>query len=162
MIRPGGECCVTVPWYVSDGAAAILIAERADWIAKSVEKMKGLRGCGVEGLGNEKKLFEEYKEAARRLVEERIQILNVAYGFSWNRIAIRRSKTRWGSCSRKKNLNFHFRLALLPLHLADYVIVHELCHLGAMNHGKDFWDLVSKTVPDWKERRKEIRAQRLG
>jgi predicted metal-dependent hydrolase len=97
-----------------------------------------------------------YKEKAREMIRERLLYYNTFYNFSYKRIAIKDHRSRWGSCSKKGNLNFNYRLVLLPQHLADYVIVHELCHLGEFNHSPRFWALVEKTVPDWKERRREL------
>jgi predicted metal-dependent hydrolase len=53
-------------------------------------------------------------------------------------------------------LNFNYKIALLPAHLVDYIIVHELCHLGQMNHSAKFWELVSKTTPNYLALRKEL------
>ncbi len=79
------------------------------------------------------------------------------YTFLYSRISIRNQSSRWGSCSRKGNLSFNYRLALLPPRLADYIIVHELCHLGEFNHSKKFWDLVALTIPDWQKLRVELK-----
>jgi predicted metal-dependent hydrolase len=97
------------------------------------------------------------KEAARTLVTAKLTRQNALYGFSYGRIAIRNQRTRWGSCSRKGNLNFHYRILDLPDEIADYIIVHELCHLKALNHGQDFWDLVERTIPNHKEKRRQLR-----
>lgn len=105
-----------------------------------------------------RKEYLKYKEVARALVHERLLHWNAQYQYSYGRVAIRDSKSRWGSCSRKRNLNFNYRLALLPQHLVDYVIVHELCHLEEFNHSRAFWILVAKTIPDWKKSRRELRA----
>ncbi len=106
-------------------------------------------------------LYKKHKETARSLVVERLEYLNLTYQVSWNQVSIRNQKTRWGSCSKKKNLNFNYKLALVPGHLADYVVAHELCHLQEFNHSKKFWDLVAQTIPDHKERRKELMSWRL-
>ena len=91
---------------------------------------------------------------AKELAEHRLKYFNHAYGFAYNRISIRDQKTRWGSCSRSGNLNFNYRIALLPPHLADYVIVHELCHLDELNHSKNFWTLMARVIPNPKELRR--------
>ncbi len=102
--------------------------------------------------------YTKYKEAARALAKSRLAYYNQFYGFHINRVAIKNSRTRWGSCSRKGNLNFNYRLALLPQDMADYIIVHELCHLGEFNHSPKFWALVAKTLPNWKEIRKKFKG----
>ena len=97
------------------------------------------------------------REQARRFVENRINYFNKFYNFKINRIAIKNTSTRWGSCSSKRNLNFNYKIIYLRSALADYLIVHELCHLGELNHSKRFWALVSKTIPDYVNINKELR-----
>ena len=63
---------------------------------------------------------------------------------------------------KKGNINFNYKIALLPVHLADYIIVHELCHLGQFNHSQKFWNLVAKTFPNYLEIRKELKNIRIG
>ena len=86
---------------------------------------------------------------ALKLAKSKVEELNRFYGFSYNRVSIKNQKTRWGSCSKKGNLNFNYRLAIIDPVLADYVIVHELCHLLEMNHSDRFWSLVALAVPDY-------------
>ena len=82
--------------------------------------------------------YLKHKEVARTLVRERLEYFNAFYGYEYKRIAIKNHKSRWGSCSKKGNLNFNYRIALLPSELADYIVVHELCHLGEFNHSPKF------------------------
>jgi hypothetical protein len=69
---------------------------------------------------------------------------------------------RWGSCSKKGNLNFNYKIALLPQRHSDYVIVHELCHLREFNHSKKFWDLVEQAVPNHRALRTELKRAGVG
>ena len=110
--------------------------------------------------GNRKE-FLKNKELARALARNRLEHFNTFYGFKFNRISIRNSRTRWGSCSKKGNLNFNYKICLLPEKFTDYIIVHELCHLAEFNHSPKFWSLVSATVPDHREIRKELRKNSL-
>jgi len=105
--------------------------------------------------------YAERKEEARHLILSRLSHFNQFYNFTYNRVAVRNQKSRWGSCSSKKNINFNYRLVLIPPYLADYVIVHELCHLGQMNHSQKFWDLVGQAIPDYQKRRRELKAIRM-
>jgi hypothetical protein len=106
--------------------------------------------------------YLKHKEATRALVTERIAYFNQFYGCAVGRIAIRNQKSRWGSCSRKGNLNFNYRLSLIPPHLADYVIVHELCHLKQFDHSQAFWDLVAEQYPEHVAARAELRKFSLS
>lgn len=105
-----------------------------------------------------KRAFLLHKESARALVHQKLLHFNAFYGFEFNRVAIRNQRSRWGSCSKQGNLNFNYKIVLLPEHLADYIIVHELCHLQEMNHSPKFWELVAQTIPDYTARRKQLRG----
>lgn len=102
--------------------------------------------------------YVKHKERARALVHARLAHFNVHYGYTWGRIAIKNHKTRWGSCSKKGNLNFSYRIVLLPPALADYIIIHELCHLGEFNHSPAFWALVERACPEHKTLRRHLRG----
>jgi len=107
------------------------------------------------------KIFRRYsakkREKAMHFVENRINYFNKFYGFEINRIVIKNQSSRWGSCSSRGNINFNYKIIYLRPALADYLMVHELCHLGELNHSKRFWDLVSQVIPDYKNIRKEFR-----
>lgn len=72
-------------------------------------------------------------------------------------VKINGAKTRWGSCSGKKSLNFSWRLIMAGDDVIDYVIVHELAHITEMNHSAQFWAIVEKVLPDYKERQKRLK-----
>ena len=105
--------------------------------------------------------YRKYKSVARNIVLDRISYFNQYYHFSLHSIRIKNQTSRWGSCSKKGNLNFNYRIALIPQELSDYVIVHELCHLGQFNHSKKFWELVSRTIPNYKLIRNRFKKIRL-
>jgi len=69
--------------------------------------------------------------------------------------------SRWGSCSKTKTISINRRCARLPETLLDYVIVHEFCHLSQLNHGPAFWQLLSRHIPDARERRRQLRRYHL-
>ncbi|OHA87048.1 MAG: hypothetical protein A2566_03780 [Candidatus Zambryskibacteria bacterium RIFOXYD1_FULL_40_13] len=102
------------------------------------------------------------KETARKLVKERLEYWNMHYKFRYVRVSIRNQRSRWGSCSKSGNLNFNFRIATLPPNLVDYIIVHELCHLGEFNHSEKFWNLVAQKIPDYAELRAELKKIRIS
>jgi predicted metal-dependent hydrolase len=103
------------------------------------------------------KHYVAHKKTARALVLSRLEYFNQFYNLTWNRVAIRNQRRCWGSCSSKKNLNFNYKIQFLPPHLADYIVVHEMCHLIELNHGQGFWDLVAQQVPDYEARIQELR-----
>lgn len=92
--------------------------------------------------------------AARYLlwISQKIHNLNQRYFRQpINRIKLKNTKTRWGSCSQKGNINLSIRILFAPEEVIDYVCVHELAHLKEPNHSKKFWRLVESAVPDYKK-----------
>ena len=103
------------------------------------------------------KHYLNHKESARAAVHARLAHYNAHYGHPLRRIFIKNSKSRWGSCSSRGNLNFNYKLIFLPPEVLDYVVVHELCHLREFNHGPAFWELVGQVLPNHKELRRALR-----
>lgn len=101
------------------------------------------------------------RNSARRLINERVNFYATILNLKYNVVAIRDQKTRWGSCSRAGNLNFNFRLVFINPELLDYVVVHELCHLKELNHSPQFWQLVQSVLPDYRERRRDLKKLSL-
>ena len=64
------------------------------------------------------------------------------YGMSYHKVRITGAKSRWGSCTSRGTISLSCYLMLLPVHLMDYVILHELAHTKEMNHGPEFWKLL--------------------
>lgn len=98
-----------------------------------------------------------YKEKAKELVCEKIEHYNSFIHKKITNIRIKDQKKRWGSCSSLGNLNFNWRIIMMPEEMFDYIIVHEMCHLLYLNHSRDYWKSVEKILPDYKEREKWIR-----
>lgn len=106
--------------------------------------------------------YQKNKSEARALVAEKLLKYNKFYNFKYNRVSIRDQKTRWGSCSKKGNLNFNYKLMFLPEELADYIIVHELCHLKEFNHSSHFWAEVSRVFPNHLKLRADLRKTKIN
>lgn len=149
-----GVLKVTVPHRVSEKKAEEFIIKKSKWIIDRIEYFKNNPRKIIK---HSKEEIKEYKEKANTVVLSRLEYWNTFYNFNYKKITIKNVKSRWGSCSKIGNLNFNYKLALLPQELVDYVVVHELCHLGEMNHSIKFWNLVSKTIPHHKELRKQLK-----
>ena len=102
-------------------------------------------------------LGEWYRREADKLIRERAGELCARLGVTYGRLSIRGAKTRWGSCSQKGNLNFNWKLLMVPEPVIDYVIIHELAHLKEMNHSKKFWSLVTQYCPIWRKHRRWLK-----
>lgn len=150
-----GKFVVTMPKYGSVSAVEKFIIKKANWIIEKIDHAK--KNPKIKLTSGTKKDFEGHKEKARELVEKRLEHFNKIYKFKWNNISIKNTKTRWGSCGRKGNLNFNYKIALLPPELADYIVVHEMCHLKEFNHSYAFWSLVGVAIPNYLELRKQIK-----
>ena len=96
--------------------------------------------------------FSTHKLRAKKVIIDRVRYFAKIYNLKYRRVAIKDLSSRWGSCSAKKNLNFHYGLAFLSPEILDYVVVHELCHLVHLNHSRAFWKLVAQTTPDFRQR----------
>ena len=152
-----GSCVVTAPWWVSMEKVDKFVRQNAEWVIEKMRKMKRIGRQSVFATSNR----EEYlrlRETARELAKKRLEKFNEYYGFKYSRVAIRDTKTRWASCSSKGNLNFSYKILFLPLRYADYIIVHELCHLKEFNHGKRFWSLVAETIPEHEKIREKLKV----
>lgn len=98
------------------------------------------------------------KPKAEQVIPERLASLAELHGFHFNRVTIRGQKTRWGSCSTKKNINLNYKLLFLEAALVDYVLIHELCHTIEMNHSRRFWDLVADCDANYKQHDKMLNS----
>jgi predicted metal-dependent hydrolase len=94
------------------------------------------------------------KNQAVITINNKTRALSVTMGLDYNKLTIRNQKSRWASCSPRRNLSFNWRLIMTPEPVLDYVIIHELSHLREMNHSKKFWNIVSQYCPNWKAYRK--------
>lgn len=91
-----------------------------------------------------KVIKESMRKNAQAQLPARLQRLANQWGLTYDQVRINASKGRWGSCSTKKHINLSLNLLLLPSHLIDYVLLHELAHTIEMNHGQKFWNLLNK------------------
>ena len=154
-----GKVVVTVPMRASSLKAEEFISARTEWVLSKLDDFR--KSDKSRLLINSVGKYNELRGKAYELALERIHYFNKTYCYSFNRITIRNQKTRWGSCSKKRNLNFNYKIALLPAELSDYIIVHELCHLKEFNHSRKFWELVAITIPNYLDLRKNINNHRL-
>jgi len=113
-------------------------------------------------LSNARRLFEKwYKEKTFEIVHNRTRQYAERTGLKYTHISITSARKRWGSCSLKGRLNFTWRLAMTPLAVVDYVIVHELAHLEEHNHSARFWQKVRAIFPDYQQARRWLKNNHL-
>ena len=142
-----GKVIVKAPRRVSKKEIEKILEQKSEWIQKAVEK---------ETKKQEKKPLytkEEFKEIVEKNANELIKQTALVP----NKITIKKIKYAWGSCSSKKNITINLKLIKYSEQAIRYVILHEFCHIKYMNHSKDFWNLVEKYMPDYKQVKKEFK-----
>ncbi len=93
-----------------------------------------------------------YYQRCKALIEARIRIYQSEFKMKPRAIRIVNDHCHWGTCNSKLELTFSWKLAMAPIEVLDYVVVHEMCHMVHMNHDRSFWRLVGKILPDYEQR----------
>lgn len=101
----------------------------------------------------QKVLKRFYYQQCKALVEGRIRMYQSDFKMKPRNIRITDDKSNWGTCNSKLELTFNWKLAMAPIEVIDYVVVHEMCHMVHLNHERSFWRLVGKILPDYEERK---------
>lgn len=157
QIEPDLSVLIRAPFHMSDRDIEKFLRDSDDWIRKhrdeARKKLLAKENSPKLSMDEIRKLAEE----AAKDIPERVKRFAPIVGVDYGRITIRNQKSRWGSCSSRKNLNFNCLLMLAPPEQRDYVVVHELCHLKEMNHSKRFWKEVERVLPDYKKSVKWLR-----
>lgn len=159
-IHGDGRIVITAPRRISESTIHQFFLEKKEWVEQTVKKQCQKRKQIIPNNVHQPS-YDACKSRAKQFIKIRVGVVNKYYQFDYARISVKDLKSRWGSCSSKKNLNFHYKLLFLPVELVDYIVAHELCHLKEMNHGEKFWRLVAETVPDYKKCRSEINRYTL-
>ncbi len=155
MVHPGGQIMVTAPKRVSKARIDELVHSRHGWIKEQQEKFAHLKDRLLFRFNPAE--YRQYKKEALAYVTDCLQVYNQHYGIKFGALSIRNPRTRWGSCSAANNLSFNYKIVLLPSKLAEYIVVHELCHCVQHNHSPAFWKLVAQMIPDYRARRAALK-----
>ncbi|MGL4799818.1 MAG: M48 family metallopeptidase [Cellulosilyticaceae bacterium] len=157
--------------------------QKCDWLAQgeipylgtlkkiNVKESKNHKSCiklidecfymevpNVQDVVGIKQLMAHYRrEEARKLFTELTNTYCGLLGCRYNKITIRKQKTRWGSCSSKGNIAYNVKLLGAPLPVIEYVILHEVAHLKHFNHSQCFWDEVERHMQDYKKRQQYLK-----
>ena len=160
-VRADGRVILRAPKGLSNQDVMDFVKERQAWIVQKWFETERIRRQKAERPPRDYEqnpaLEVQYRKEARRRITERAAYFAEKMGVDYGRIAIKAATTRWGSCSAQGNLNFHWKLILMPPAILDYVVVHELAHRIEMNHSPRFWTQVERILPDYRERRRWLK-----
>ncbi len=154
-VRPRKLLLVSCPKNIKESIVEDFLVKKTSWIIKKLDLVKTFSYRNKSKYT--RKNFLAKKKNALDLIRERVEYFNKFYHYEYKAISVGNQKTRWGSCSKNRNLNFNYKLIFLPSEIRDYIVVHELCHLKEFNHSPEFWKLVSQTTPQYFLLRKKLR-----
>lgn len=144
-----GQLIVRTSYRTSNAFINSFINSNRAWLEKQLKKLErtnaGLEG--VEPLSEQE--IKNLMKLGKKVFPERVAYYAPLIGVTPSGISVRCQKTRWGSCSAKKSLNFNCLLLLAPSEVLDSVVVHELCHIKEMNHSDRFYREVLRVYPDY-------------
>lgn len=98
-----------------------------------------------------------YRKQTNHIINHRLPELNKQMKVDYNNVRIKDNLTVWGSCSSKNNLNFSLYLSAFPVEIIDYILIHELAHISEFNHSTNFWEIVKKYDPQYRNHIEYIR-----
>lgn len=147
------ECNIIVraPLKMSDKEVEAFVKQKKEWLEKAVaEQMKKAENIKTYSDGDIKIL----RKKAKQIIPQKVAYFSSIMGVIPTGVKINSARKRYGSCSSKNSLNFSLFLMDKDEKFIDYVVVHELAHIVHHNHGKAFYSLIEKYMPDYKERMK--------
>jgi predicted metal-dependent hydrolase len=145
VYRPGQPVELVVPVGTSEGRVDSALRAHAPWFGRQ------LAAEHPPVLELPELTEREGRRTARALIRDTAEREAARIGVEYTRIAIRDTRSRWGSCSESGSLSFTWRLALAPRAILDYVVVHELCHLRHHDHSRRFWSLLERVRPTYRD-----------
>lgn len=148
-VYPGGTVRLTVPWLMPLSRAEAFVSEKADWLRKTYQRLREEQPRTLPPVS------KEQRQELIRYLNERVPFWLDKMQEQPIQIRLRNMKSQWGNCRPlTRTVTFNLQLAHQPLPFREYIIVHELCHLSVPNHSPAFHALVTRYLPDWKERKR--------
>jgi len=157
-IHEDGSLRVSMPWRAGLVHVERFVREKSDWILDSLERVKAL---GLRSREEKRADYQAHRKLALMIATQKVAQFAPRLGVAVRRVSVRDQRTRWGSCSRSGTLCFNYRIALISSDLADYLVVHELCHLLEFNHSKAFWAQVERLIPNFRACRRALKSVSL-
>ncbi len=147
------EAGTTLPWL----GQSVTLALRPG--GNSIRLSCGLLEVGLaDGASLRERVLAWIRMQALALFRERVAALSHVLDLTVSEVCLSNARTQWGSCSASGRIRLNWRLMLLPTHLVDYVVAHELAHRRELNHSVRFWNVVAMLYPRYREARLELSA----
>ncbi len=146
---------VRAPYYASESEICAFVSSNKEWVLKAVERKKAF----IERTDLPEEKITALIKQAKELIPQRVEYYSAVMNLYPTGVRITRAKKRFGSCSSKNSLCFSCFLMQYPLEAVDYVIVHELTHIRYCNHSREFYDLIARYMPDYKQREKFLKQK---
>lgn len=155
-VKPTGEVRLSYPRLVSTAKALRFLEDKVEWVLQMREKVAER---AMQSLDYSPAQIEELRREAKRTLPTMVERLARQYGFSYGRVTIRATRSKWGCCTSQNNLSLSLFLMTLPTHLQEFVVLHELCHTVHHNHSAEFHALLNRVTGG---REKELNRQLKG
>lgn len=149
-VTADGQVIIRAPERFPKSEIRRFIEDKQGWIRHHV-KLSEERKRNQKIIRMTAQERESYIQEAKTVITRLCRIYAGQMGVAYGKITIREQKTRWGSASSKGNLNFNWKLILMPRKVLEYVVVHELAHLKVMNHSPAFYEAVAQYMPDYEQ-----------
>lgn len=155
--EPDGRVVISAPYLTTDRQIIAFVRAKRSWLDSSIERVKRKAALHPEPADEAEK--EARRAELKRRIAERLPEIERRTGLRCNGWTVRDMHTRWGSCNTvTHHVNFSLMLATRSDAELDYVILHELVHTVVPGHGADFYALMDRFMPGWKQIRRGMRA----
>lgn len=142
-------------FYYLGRSYRLLLIEATDPAVPSLRLHQGRFQLRRDALPDAQQHFVEWYIAhGQPWLQSRVDLYAQRVGVTPSAVVIRDLGYRWGSCSKSGQLNFHWRTVCLPSRIIEYVVLHELVHLGEPHHSPEFWERLTRAMPDFEERKR--------
>lgn len=155
-IHEDGSTTVYAPLTADASRILRFIEKNWNWVVRSREKVARHREAFPPLTDDE---IQALRASAKAYLPMRVQYFAALMGLAPKSVRITSAKTRFGSCSAQNGISFSYLLMRYPTAAIDYVVVHELAHIKEKNHGKQFYALIARYMPDYKERAALLKKQ---
>ena len=158
-VKPTGEVALSAPYGTSEARIRSFVSSKLEWVRRQQKELADSPAARAERAS--KAEVEQWRTVVKACVPSLVAEWERILGVRVRKLDYRNMKSRWGSCQPDTGrVCINIRLALYPPECLEYVVVHELCHMLEPNHGPGFKTLMTKVMPDWKQRERILNPRR--